>query len=145
MTPWSRDLARSYDELKSLYVHYHISMAIKLGRMVTCHEGLLAIKSHDILIKWSYYKVISQTKIIISSIPQCLWPPNMAGWWVTLSGFHPYSYSTQWQRSLARSRDKLKPLYLHYYSPYSHQTWQGDDISCGVPTQEVTWSFNYVF
>ena len=28
---------------------------------------------------------------------------------------------------LTRSRNKLKPLYLHYYSAYGHQTWQDGD------------------
>ena len=27
----------------------------------------------------------------------------------------------------SRSRDKLKPLYLHYYSAYGHHSWQDDD------------------
>ena len=26
--------------------------------------------------------------------------------------------------SLVRTRDKLKPLHLQYYSVYGHQTWQ---------------------
>ena len=34
---------------------------------------------------------------------------------------------------LARSRDRLKPLYLHYHSVYGHQTWQVGDLSCGFP------------
>ena len=29
---------------------------------------------------------------------------------------------------LTRSRDKLKPLYLHYHNVYSHQTWQDGDL-----------------
>ena len=29
-----------------------------------------------------------------------------------------------WLRGLARSRDKLKPLYLNYYSTYGHENWQ---------------------
>ena len=44
----------------------------------------------------------------------------------------------------ARSRDKLKPLYLHYYSAYDHQTWQGCDLPSGTPIFIVTWHFNYV-
>ena len=43
-----------------------VSMAMTFGGMVTYHEGLLTIKSHNVLIMWSC-KVMWQTKIIISS------------------------------------------------------------------------------
>ena len=39
---------------------------------------------------------------------------------------------------LARSRDKRKPLYLHYHSDYNHQTWQVDDLHWGAPSYKVT-------
>ena len=41
-------------------------------------------------------------------------------------------------RSLARSRHKLKPLYLHNHSVYGHQTWQGCDLPWGAPNNKVT-------
>ena len=31
----------------------------------------------------------NETKATISPLPQCLWPPNLAGWWLTLSDFYP--------------------------------------------------------
>ena len=31
----------------------------------------------------------STTKNIVSPLPQCLWPPNLAGWWLTMRGSHP--------------------------------------------------------
>ena len=43
-----------------------VSMAMTFGGMVTYHEGLLTIKSHNVLIMWSC-KVMWQTKIIIST------------------------------------------------------------------------------
>ena len=53
-------------------------MAIKLGRMITdADDGLLPINSHDSLITW-FCKITWQTNIIISSLPQWLWPPNLA-------------------------------------------------------------------
>ena len=30
-------------------------------------------------------------------------------------------------------RDKLNPLYLHYYNAYGHQTRQGGDLPSGAP------------
>ena len=48
-------------------------MATKLGRMVTYLEWLTTIKLHNTLIAWSC-KAMWQTKIIISLLPNCLWP-----------------------------------------------------------------------
>ena len=57
------------------------------------------------MIIWSC-KITWQIKTIISSLPQCLWLPYLAGWWITLSGFYRFSH--------ARSRHKLK-TYLYYH------------------------------
>ena len=50
-------------------------MATKLGRLVTCHEGLPPIKSHEPLITGSR-EITSQTKKIISPLLERLWSPN---------------------------------------------------------------------
>ena len=63
-------------------------MTTKLGRMVTYPYGLLPIKSHDALIWWSC-EITWQTKNIKSPLPHCLWPQNVLGCWITLSGFYP--------------------------------------------------------
>ena len=68
-----------------------VSMAMTFGGMVTCHEGLLTIKSHNVLIMWSC-KVMWQTKIIISLLPEWLWPPNLIEWWHTLRHLKKKSY-----------------------------------------------------
>ena len=52
-------------------------MATKLGWIIIYLDGLLPIKSHDPLITWSC-KITWQAKIIISSLPQYLWPQNLA-------------------------------------------------------------------
>ena len=54
-----------------------VPVATKLGR-VTYLDGFLPIKSHDPLIL-CYCKITCQTKIFMSPLPQCLWPPNLAG------------------------------------------------------------------
>ena len=28
------------------------------------------------------------------TLPQCLWPQNLAGWWLTVSGFYPKRHMT---------------------------------------------------
>ena len=55
-------------------------MTTKFCRMVNYREGFPPVKPHDLLITWSH-KITWQTKIIISPRPQCLWPPNLTGWW----------------------------------------------------------------
>ena len=48
-----------------------------------------------------------------------------------------------WPRGLARSLDKLKPLYLHYHSVYGHQTWQDGDPG-EAAAHKVVWPFDHV-
>ena len=44
----------------------------------------------------------------------------------------------------ARSRDKLKALYLHYQSVYGHQTRQDGNLSWWAPVHKITWPLNHV-
>ena len=37
-----------------------------------------------------------------------------------------------WSRGLARSGDKLKPLYFLYHNVYGRQTWQGGNLYSGA-------------
>ena len=60
---------------------------------------------------WSC-KITWQTETVTSLLPHCLWPLNLAGWWLTLSGFCPWSYSTLWSRGLLRLHDQLKTCSL---------------------------------
>ena len=54
----------SFEQVKTLYLHYHNAYDHKFGRVVTCHKGLPHINSHDSLISWSLESTW-QTKIII--------------------------------------------------------------------------------
>ena len=67
--------------------------------------------------------VVKETNFFNTPIPQCLLLPDLAEWWVTLTGCYPQSCSTLWFRGLTKSHDK----YL----------W-------GVPSHKVTWSFDHV-
>ena len=49
---------------------------------------------------------------------------------------------TLWSGGLTRSRDNLKPLYLHKDSTYGHQTWRYGDLTWGVPSHKVTRFFD---
>ena len=84
-----------------------------------------------------------QPKIITSLLPQCLWPPNLASWWLAMMGFHT-CYSTVWSRGIAKSRDTLKSLYLHYHNFYDHKMCQDDGLPWVTATQKshdhsITW------
>ena len=71
--------SRSRDNWQHYVSTIRVPMATKLCRMVMYLDELLLIKSHDPFITWSC-KITWQTKIIISPLPQCLWPPNLARW-----------------------------------------------------------------
>ena len=49
----ARNLAILRDKTKPLYHHYTVPMASRLGRMGTCTEGLISMKSYKALITWS--------------------------------------------------------------------------------------------
>ena len=116
-------------------------MATKFSKMVIYLDWLLPIESHGPLIMWSC-KITWQTKTIISSLPQCLWPPAWQNgnlpWWPPA-----HSHMTLWSRGLVRPRDNLKS-YFHYHSAYSHQTRQADDLPWETSTHSVTPSFGHV-
>ena len=57
-------------------------MTTKLSRVVTYHERLPFIKSHDFLITLSCV-VTWQTKTIVSPVKQWLRPPTLVGCWLT--------------------------------------------------------------
>ena len=114
MTLWKRGFRRSRDKLRTFYPYYQsgydhqtlldgnlpttVLIAIILGKMVTYLE-LLMTKSYNILNAW-FYKV---TKTILSQLPGCLWPANLAGCWLNLmnspthNSFMKWSHEITWQ------------------------------------------------
>ena len=40
-----------------------------------------------------------------------------------------------------RSRDKLKPLFLHYYHVYGQNTWQDGNLTWAVSAHKVIWPY----
>ena len=61
-----------------------------------------------------------------------------------IDGLLPIKLLDRFIMGLARSHDKLKSLYLHNHSVYSHQTWKHGDLTYGAPCHKVTWSFDHV-
>ena len=49
-----------------------------------------------------------------------------------------------WSHGFANSRDKLKPLHMHYHDAYGHRTWEDRDLPWGAPTHKVKWNFDQV-
>ena len=103
--------------------------------------------SHNYVTLWSHGLARSYGELKpLSPLPECLWPLNMVGWRLTLMTFYPKSFSTFWSRGFAAiSRDKLKPLCLHFHSVFGHQTWQHGDLPWGAFTHKVTWPYDFVF
>ena len=86
---WSCGLARPCDKLKPLYLQYHNIYCHKARQDgYSCLDCLLPTKSYDHIIT-SFCEITWQTKNIVYPLAQCLWPQNVAGWWLTLSDFYP--------------------------------------------------------
>ena len=72
---WSREVMKQIKNVISSL----LQMTTKIDRVVTYNEGKPSIKLHDPLITWVYVKI----KNIVSPFLQGIWPPNLAGWWLT--------------------------------------------------------------
>ena len=90
---------------------------------------------------WSS-KITWQNKIITSPLPRCLWPPN---WWrpILRHSYLKIDMALE-SRGLARSHDKLKPLYLQYHRFWRNKPWQTGDLPWGAPTYKVTWFLSHI-
>ena len=115
-----------------------VPMVSKLGRMISYLEGFLVIKSIESSITWCC-KIKWKTKIIISSLTQCLWSPNLAGWWISLRGSNLLSHMALESRVPLRLCDKIKTSNLHYQNFYAYQIFQGGNLPWGTPTHNVKW------
>ena len=51
---------------------------------------------------------------------------------------------TRWSGGLARSRGKLKKLYLHFHNAYGYKTWLDGELPWAAATQKVAWPYNHV-
>ena len=105
-------------------------------KMVTYLDGFLQRKSHDPLIMWPC-DIKLQTKTIVSSLLQCLWPPILAGWWLTLRCSYSLCYSILWSRGPERSRDNKNHYISTATTPLASKLDRGETYLKGVP---LTWS-----
>ena len=51
---------------------------------------------------------------------------------------------TLWSHGLAKSCEKLKPLYLHNHNAYGHKAWQDVDFPWASSSHKVTWPYTLV-
>ena len=79
------------------------------------------------------------TKNIISSPPQCLRPPDLAGRRLTIRYSHPSNRVTIWSRCLLKSRGKLNSLYIYYHIAYRHPTWHDGGLHWVASSYKLTW------
>ena len=110
---WSFDHVIFQDLVTNLNLNLYVStiivpIATKHGRMVT----YLAIKWHDHLIMW-FWKITWQIKTITFALLQCLWPPNIAGWWLSMRNSHPFKVTwpvvleiTWWTKTISPLTEK---------------------------------------
>ena len=57
---------------------------------------------------------------------------------------YPQSHMTLWSHDVAWSRERLKPLYLHYHSVYGHQIWWDGNLPLGALNHKAVQRSNHV-
>ena len=136
MTLWLRCYARSSDNLKPLNSTTVVSSVTKIARLLTRFEELLTIKSYKTLITWSFRitwqiknHYISPTTVLMATLGRMV---------TYLEGYLAIKPMEIKIGDHSRSGDKSKPLYLHYQSVYSHQTWQDSGLPWGANTHNDT-------
>ena len=96
-------LILNYLMLHYLMLHFLMLHCIKV--VLLLHLVVL-IKLCDSLITGSQ-EITRWTENIIATVLQGLWAPNLAGWWLMVTGSHPWGHMTTWLRTLARLHEKF--------------------------------------
>ena len=96
-------------------------MASKLGRLLTFLRRLLLTESHDPLITWSC-EINWEIKDVLSSLPQCLWPPHWPGGDIQWRA--PTHQITWYFSHVVSWGQKWNTLYLYFQLINDHQTLQ---------------------
>ena len=115
-------------------------MATKHDKVVTYCEGLPHINSH--ISKMQSLRSCNNLKTI-SLLSQCMWSPNLSGWFHTARRSQPYISMTHQWGCFMSSRDKVS-TYPHYHNAYGHKTFQGDSIPWRTLTHKFAWPFYYM-
>ena len=68
------------------------TLAINLGKVVSCYKGLPPIKLENILNSWSF-EIMWHIENILSPLLQCLKPPKFIVWW---SWARDYCHNVKW-------------------------------------------------
>ena len=114
-----------------LYLHYNGAFGTKRDKMVIYIDGPVPINLHDLSITW-LCEIIWKPKTI-SLLPQCLWPPNLASWWLAIKVFHPWCYSHLWWQT--------KIISAQYCG---HKTRHDGDLPWLPFIQKVKWPYNHL-
>ena len=84
MTDWRKSICNfPVQKVKTLYLHYHNVYSHQTWQVGSSPWWASIQKSHDPLIT-SSYDITWKDKTIISPVSQCLWSPNLVGWWLIL-------------------------------------------------------------
>ena len=127
-----------------LYPFVTWSMTIKIGRGVTYYVGAPPIKSHSPWTTWSC-EITRQTKIIMSPLPQRLWPQifgRMVTYLEQLLAIKSHDHIITWSCEITwQTKIVVYPLPQNVCD---YQTWQGGDIQRGGSFHKLTRSFDHV-
>ena len=112
-------------------------MTCKLGKLVTCHGGLLPLLLH--LLFTSSCEIEWKTKTIISPLPQNQWPQSLAEWWLTLAAF-THKIKWPWPDHVANKKHYIWAITMPMVIKLSRM------ITCLkwlLPT--ITWSYKIMW
>ena len=87
----------------------------------------------------SAFLCLSETR---NALPMAATSVRIVTYLEQLLTIKPHDYVITW--SFARSRDKLKTLYIQYHNAYGHQAWQGGYIQWGASFHKVKRPFDHV-
>ena len=75
------------------------------------HDKPLALKKIVMAEVSKHFESSSSTTNNISPLPQCLWPPNLAKWWLTMTGSQPHNPLIRWSSRITwRIKNIVSPL-----------------------------------
>ena len=127
-----------------LLLLFLVAVSGRTGGSFSCNfrQFLWQINRNGAL-RWEHVEYCLSTIKNTSPLPQCLWPPNLVGWWLTLRSSHPSREGNLWSCGPARSRHKLK-IYPHNQNAYGNHTRQDGNLPWQATIHKVSRAFHHV-
>ena len=87
----------------------------------------------DVVVTWLI-------KNVIYPFSQGLWTPNLAGWWLWMTGPHPQSYMTHWSRCYVTNQKRYISTFARPIDPNLAGWW----LRMKEPQPQVRWHIDHM-